>query len=181
MSESNLSRVRKPNLSDFVPSKKRIQPGHVTPTAIKNILLDTLDERCTLEIQEHGGKIFVVKFKAGGRCDEARYICAFKYLYCDDIHNSVVSFKGSMKRYEALLAAGLAFNDTNIWNKSTFIKGITEFDRAIGFQMQKYGPSTIYDDQAILLLSLFQDLSIRKRSMSSGVRCPDFLKEFVKR
>ena len=78
-----------------------------------------------------------------------------------------------------MLEAMLKINKSNIWTKGTIKSGFMIYDKRNGRFMQKHGNPTIHDDQAQKLLSLLSDLNARKKSMTSGLRCPGWLRRLL--
>ena len=73
----------------------------------------------------------------------------------------------------------LELNPTNIWTNTTFKSGLFRWDSKTGKHMKTHGPPTVFDDQAAKMLVLMGELANKKRSTTSGVRQPAFLRNLL--
>jgi hypothetical protein len=87
----------------------------------------------------------------------------------------------SVKEFAKTLDSLLVMNNTNIWNKKHILSGIQAWDNKCGKNMKQIGKASVYDDQAVRLMALLQELATRKRNTTTGARLPNFMKQLIDR
>lgn len=95
--------------------------------------------------------------------------------------NLMLLLQDSVKEFAKTLDSLLVMNNTNIWNKKHILSGIQEWDTKCGKHMKKFGKASVYDDQAVRLMALLQELATRKRNTTTGARLPNFMKQLIDR
>ncbi len=95
--------------------------------------------------------------------------------------NLMLLLQDSVKEFAKTLDSLLVMNNTNIWNKKHILSGIQAWDNKCGKNMKQIGKASVYDDQAVRLMALLQELAIRKRNTTTGARLPNFMKQLIDR
>ena len=95
--------------------------------------------------------------------------------------NLMLLLQDSVKEFAKTLDSLLVMNNTNIWNKKHILSGIQAWDNKCGKNMKKFGKASVYDDQAVRLMALLQELATRKRNTTTGARLPNFMKQLIDR
>ena len=95
--------------------------------------------------------------------------------------NLMLLLLDSVKEFAKTLDSLLVMNNTNIWNKKHILSGIQAWDNKCGKNMKQIGKASVYDDQAVRLMALLQELATRKRNTTTGARLPNFMKQLIDR
>jgi len=95
--------------------------------------------------------------------------------------NLMLLLQDSVKEFAKTLDSLLVMNNTNIWNKKHILSGIQAWDNKCGKNMKQFGKASVYDDQAVRLMALLQELATRKRNTTTGARLPNFMKQLIDR
>ena len=140
---------------------KRMQPSNVDGVLIKDLLDKTISKSQLQTITDCEGKLIDFSFQDGKNKPA----------------------ETSLYKNRDLLKLGLSHNTCNIWNKQTLVQGFAKYNKANDNIITNAAPPNkrhlILEDNAIRLQSLFQELNTQKRSMTSGLRKPNWLKELI--
>lgn len=138
---------------------KRTEPPCIDGEWVRRLLLKHIPGEAVSadNLKRAGGQITGMKYQPGKTRPELSCIYAMKSLM-----------------HEALDA-----NDSNIWKKGTWKEGLKLFNRDKGYALSEYCPvekkSEHLDDEAARFMLLFRELTLKKRSIGSGDRTPEWL------
>ena len=137
---------------------KRSCPPSVTVDFVMNLFIEFSDPDWIANVDKNEGRLLPFKFQPKKSRPELNTL----YQTKDILYHAV------------------KLNRSNIWKKTVIVAGLKQYDSdKIGKVMAKYGPATIFEDEAARLMLIFQELTYKKKGMSSGIRMDAWLKDIV--
>ena len=122
---------------------------------------------------------------------------ALQFIHRDIVHKLKVTYlhvylvcefyQESMRPCKPLMKALIAHNSTNIWRQKTFSFAFQGLDKDLGGRMHKAADPQnkspnklqIYEDNAARVMAMLSEVTLKRNSVTSGIRTPQWLKELI--